>query len=220
MKFFAINGSPRKNCNTAQLLDKSLEGVKSVFEDASTERIDLYDFPFHGCMSCFACKRINGKHYGRCAQKDDLKPILDEIVDADGIILGSPIYFNDVTGNMRCFLERFMFPFTVYSKTETVEHKKMPLADIYTLNASEEISQKTGLRDYQDFFETVLSMIFTKPEHLYSYETYQFRDYSKYVSDAFDEQERKRIRKQRFPEDLKNAFEIGKRVAIRAEQLD
>ena len=39
MKFFAVNGSPRKNCNTAQLLDKSLEGVKSVFSDAETERI-------------------------------------------------------------------------------------------------------------------------------------------------------------------------------------
>ena len=100
MKFFAVNGSPRPKCNTAQLLDKALEGVKSVFPDAEVERINLYDFPFHGCKSCFACKVVNGKHYGKCVQKDDLKPILEEVVESDGIILGSPIYLSDVTGNM------------------------------------------------------------------------------------------------------------------------
>ena len=220
MKFFAVNGSPRPKCNTAQLLDKSLEGVKSVFSDAHVERINLYDFPFHGCRSCFACKRVNGKHYGRCVQNDDLKPILDELVQADGIILGSPIYLSDVTGNMRCFLERFVFPFVAYSKTETVEHKRMPLAYIYTMNASEEISYQVGYHDLHDHFEMGLGRTFGEIEHLYVYETYQFRDYSKYVSDAFDEKERKEIRKNQFPKDLESAFELGRKIAIRAEQHD
>lgn len=220
MKFFAINGSPRKNCNTARLLDKSLDGIKSVFPSAATERIDLYDFPFHGCISCFACKRIGGKHYGKCSQKDDLKPILEKIVEADGIILGSPIYFSDVTGNMRCFLERFMFPFTVYSKIETVEHKKMPMACIYTMNASEELSYQIGYHNLHDHFEMGLSMVFTKPENLYVYETYQFRDYSKYVSDAFDEKHRRQIMETQFPKDLESAFELGKKIAIQAKQHD
>ena len=220
MKFFAINGSPRPYCNTAQLLDKALEGVKSVFPDAETERINLYDFPFHGCRSCFACKKKNGKHYGRCVQKDDFKPILDEIVQADGVILGSPIYFSDVTGNMRCFLERFMFPFVAYSKTEVVEHKKMPIAFIYTMNMSEELSNQIGFHDVHNHFEIGLSMVFTKPEHLFVYETYQFNDYSKYVSDAFDEAERRQIRKTQFPKDLESAFEIGKKIAIQAKQHD
>ena len=167
-----------------------------------------------------ACKIKDGKHYGRCVQKDDLKPILDEIVQADGIILGSPIYLNDVTGNMRCFLERVVFPFVAYSKTETVEHKKMPLAYIYTMNASEEISYQIGYHDLHDHFEMGLERMFSKPEHLYVYETYQFKDYSRYVSDSFDEKERRHIRKTQFPKDLESAFEIGKRIAIRAEQHD
>lgn len=220
MKFFAINGSPRKNCNTAQLLDSALKGIKSVIPDATTERIDLYDFPFHGCRSCFACKRIGGKHYGRCVQKDDLKPILDDVTKADGVVLGSPIYFSDVTGNMRCFEERFMFPFVAYSKTETVDHKKMPLAFIYTMNASEELSHQIGYHDLHDHFEMGMSMVFTKPEHLYVYKTYQFKDYSKYVSDAFDENERRNLRKTQFPKDLESAFELGRKIAIQAEQHD
>ncbi len=136
------------------------------------------------------------------------------------VSLGSPIYFSDVTGNMRCFLERFMFPFLAYSKTETVEHKKMPLACIYTMNASEEISYQIGYHDIYDNYEFGLSMVFTKPEHLYVYETYQFKDYSKYVSDSFDEKERRHIRETQFPKDLENAYELGRKIAIQAEQHD
>lgn len=218
MKFFAINGSPRPKCNTAMLLDKSLEGVKSIFPDAETQRIDLYDLDFKGCRSCFACKKINGRHYGRCVSRDDLKPVLDEVVQSDGVILGSPIYFSDVTGVMRCFLERFMFPFVAYSKKETVEHKKMPIGYIYTMNASKEVSHQIDYHKIHDHFEMGIGMVFEKPQHLYVYETYQFRDYSKYVSDAFDEAERRQIRENQFPKDLKSAFELGRNIAIQAEQ--
>ena len=123
MKFFAINGSPRKACNTAKLLDESLKGIKSILTKAEVKRIDLYDIPFNGCKSCFACKKINGHHYGKCVYNDEFKPILNEIVKADGIILGSPVYFSDVTGNMRCFLERFQFPFFAYSSSTSFVSK-------------------------------------------------------------------------------------------------
>ena len=213
MKFFAINGSPRKTCNTAKLLDKSLDGIKSVLHEAEVKRIDLYDIPFNGCKSCFACKKVNGRHYGRCVYNDDFKPILNEIVQADGIILGSPVYFGDLTGNMRCFLERFMFPFLAYSKTETVDHKRMPLACIYTMNVSKEMSIDVGYHDRFDAYESSLEMIFTKPEHLYVHETYQFSDYNRYVSDVFDESERRHIRKTQFPKDLESAFELDRNIA-------
>ena len=55
MKFFAINGSHRKDGNTAQLLEKALEGIQSVCSDAEIESVNLYDIPFNGCKSCFAC---------------------------------------------------------------------------------------------------------------------------------------------------------------------
>ena len=108
MKFFAINGSHRKDGNTAQLLEKALEGIKSVCSDAEIESVNLYDVPFNGCKSCFACKKINGRHYGKCVYKDDFKPILEEIVRADGVILGSPVYFGDVSGVMRMVIHRYM----------------------------------------------------------------------------------------------------------------
>ena len=67
MKYYAINGSPRKKNNTATVLAKALEGVVAAQPDAQTEMLHLYDYTYKGCISCFECKRIGGKSYGKCA---------------------------------------------------------------------------------------------------------------------------------------------------------
>lgn len=64
MKLFAINGSPRKNGNTVTLLDQALKGAQS--QGVQTQRIDLYDLNYKGCVSCFYCKRKDRPH-GDCA---------------------------------------------------------------------------------------------------------------------------------------------------------
>ena len=73
MTYYLINGSPRKNFNTAQLLDKAAEGIKNIKEDAKIEIIDLYQLNYKGCMSCFNCKMIDGPFYKQCPINDDLK---------------------------------------------------------------------------------------------------------------------------------------------------
>lgn len=96
MKVYAINGSPRKNKNTATLLQKALDGVKEAAKDKEieTEIINLYDYNYTGCKSCFACKRLEGKSYGKCAVKDDIQEVLEKVSQADGIIFGiSSIFF-------------------------------------------------------------------------------------------------------------------------------
>ena len=112
MKVIAINGSPRKNWNTATLLEHALKGAASA--GAETKMVHLYDLNYKGCTSCFACKLKGGESFGRCAVKDDLAPVLNEINEAGALILGSPIYFGDVTGEMRSFLERLFFPKPIY----------------------------------------------------------------------------------------------------------
>lgn len=213
MTFFAVNGSARKDGNTAELLNESLKGIKSVISNAEVETINLYDIPFNGCKSCFACKKINGRHYGKCVYKDDFKPILEKVVYADGIILGSPVYFGDVSGNMRSFLERFIFPFFVYDKQGTsLAPKRMPLGCIYTMNVTKEAACEM---EYEHFFsknEAVLENIFSKPLNLYSYDTYQF-DYSKYKMEIFTEKHKAQVRREQFPKDLEAAFNMGVEIA-------
>lgn len=112
MKIIAFNGSPRKEWNTATLLKKALEGAES--QGAETELIHLYDLNFKGCTSCFSCKTGSEKSHG-CAINDDLTPFLKKIEETDAIILGTPIYFMNITGEMGSFMERLMYPYFNFS---------------------------------------------------------------------------------------------------------
>ncbi|WML37642.1 flavodoxin family protein [Clostridium sp. OS1-26] len=211
MKVLAINGSPRKDKNTAILLNKALEG--SASQGAETEIIHLYDQNYKGCVSCFACKLKNGKSYGKCALKDDLTPILEKAANADAIILGSPIYFASVTGAMRSFLERFMFQYLVYDADySSLFGKKISTGFIYTMNVTNERMKDLGYE--QDFksSEMVMKRLFGSSESLIVNDTYQFDDYSKYVVTAFDEKEKAKVRKEQFPKDCQKAFDMGVRL--------
>lgn len=212
MKVFAINGSPRKNKNTATLLQKALDGVKEAAKDKEieTEIINLYDFNYTGCKSCFACKRLEGKSYGKCVLKDDIQDVLEKLSQADGIIFGSPIYFGTITGQLQSFLERLLFPNLVYDANySSIAPKKMPTAFIYAMNAPEEFMDKVGYLSTFSKIESTLEHILSKPLVMYSNNTYQFDDYSKYKSDAFSEEAKAEHRKIQFPLDCQKAFELG-----------
>ena len=212
-KVYAINGSPRKNKNTATLLDKVLEGVKDAFETGmvETERINLYDLQFTGCKSCFACKLKDGVSYGKCAIKDDLQPVLEKLCDADAVIFGSPIYFGTITGQLHAFYERLLYPYTTYKKGyPTLVTNKMRTACIYTMNVTEEWMMNLGYRQNVRLFESLLENFFSKPETLFAFNTYRFNDYSKYVCEIFSADEKAAYRDEHFPEDCRKAYELGR----------
>ena len=85
------------------LIKKALDGVKESVKgkEIETEIINLYDLNYTGCISCFACKRLEGKSYGKCAVKDDIQEVLEKVSQADGIIFGSPIYHGNITGQLQ-----------------------------------------------------------------------------------------------------------------------
>jgi multimeric flavodoxin WrbA len=212
MKIMAFNGSPRKKWNTATLLKKALEGASSL--GAETKLVNLYDLNFKGCISCFACKTKDGKSYGRCAVKDDLTPLLKEILDVQCIILGSPFYFGTVTGQMRSFMERLFFPFYSYTDPpESLFSRIIPTGFIYTLGATEEMAKELGFDHHIRLNEMFLERIFGVSESLCSYDTYQFEDYSKMFAPRFDPEKKARRRREVFPVDCDKAFEMGVRLA-------
>ncbi|AJA48815.1 NADPH-dependent FMN reductase RutF [Clostridium pasteurianum DSM 525 = ATCC 6013] len=208
MKIIGINGSPRKNKNTAILLKKALEGAESC--GAETDFIHLYDFEYKGCISCFACKLINGKSYGKCAFKDGLTPVLEKISDADAIILASPIYFESVTGNMRSFMERLLFPYQTYTDGyKSIFGRKIPTGFIYTMNVTVEQMNELGYAQGLKFSEMDLKRVFGYFESLVVNDTYQFDDYSKYVVTVFDGAKKAKVREKEFPVYCKKAYDLG-----------
>ena len=211
MKAIAFNGSPRKKWNTATLLEKALQGASS--QGAKTDLIHLYDLNYKGCISCFACKTKNGKSYGRCAVKDDLTPILKTVLDAQSLIFGSPIYLGTVTGQMRSFMERLLFPFSPYSDPPgSLFPRKISTGFIYTLGATEEMAKERGFDHHISLNGMILERIFGASESLCSYDTYQFEDYSKVFAPRFDPDKKAQWRREVFPLDCTKAFEMGVRL--------
>jgi len=212
-KVIAINGSPRKDMNTAVLLKKTLEGASSA--GAETEFVNLYDLNYKGCTSCYACKLKGGKSYGKCAYRDELTPLLEKIVQADALIVGSPIYFGAASGETRSFAERLLFPYVRYTvKDRSIAPKKLKTALIYTLGQTEEKSKEFGYSYIFDWDKHYYSMIFGEAETLCCYDTYQFKDYSKYVVECYSSVEQKKERRANvFPQDCQKAYELGVRMA-------
>lgn len=100
MKVIAFNGSPRKNANTATLIDAVLRGAEN--KGAETKVVNLNELNMKGCQGCDACK----KQLGTCVQKDDLSPLLREMKGYDAIVLGTPIYWYHVSSQFKAFIDR------------------------------------------------------------------------------------------------------------------
>jgi len=212
MKVIAFNGSPRKTCNTATLLNEALEGA--VSQGAETELIHLYDLNYKGCISCFACKIKGSKSYGRCPIPDDLAAIFKKVEEADAVILGSPIYWGRVTGEMAAFMDRLLFQYVEYSDSHrSFFPKKINTGFIYAMNATEEMLKTYGMDKHIEFNEFAMRMAFGATESLLSFDTYQFKDYSKVVATAFDVEAKAKRREEVFPDDCKKAFDMGVRFA-------
>ena len=213
MKMIVINGSPRKQWNTARLLEKVVEGAQSVGMDAKL--VHIYDFDFKGCVSCFACKRVGGTSYGRCIVRDSLTSLLDEIHDVDALVLGSPLYLMSETGEMRSFMERLCFPYVCYSNPPTTLFpRQIRNAFIYTMNAGEELAEHMGVADHVKKTKFFMEMVFGSCEVQICYDTLQYDDYEAHGNVLFDGVAKKRRREKTFPKDLEQAFELGKRMSL------
>ncbi|MGZ4864740.1 MAG: flavodoxin family protein [Halobacteriota archaeon] len=100
MKILGINGSPRgSNSRTLKLVNAVLDGAKA--SGAETELIDIGAMDIQYCTGCQVCYAE-----GECIQEDDLSELWAKMVRADGIVLGSPVYINGVTAQLKTVIDR------------------------------------------------------------------------------------------------------------------
>lgn len=209
-KIIIIDGGPRKTFNTASMLQKIAEGASSVSNQIEVKAIRLYDLQYRGCLSCMACK-LKGKASHICKFKDALTPILEEIAQADGLVMGSPIYFSEVTAQLRALLERLIFPWLSYEDFSLTPPKKMPVLLTYTMNANPE--QAKVICQMMGIMENCLERAYGDVEHVDAYNTYQVKNYDRYELAAFPEPMKRQYREEHWEQDLQKAFEAGKRIA-------
>ncbi len=206
-KIIIIDGGPRHNMNTAKMLQSFVGGAKSVGSDVEVKIVRLYDFDYKGCMSCLACK-LKGKASNVCRFKDALTPVLEEIAQADGLVLGSPIYFGDVTGQMRSFLERLASPWLSYNDYSMTAPKRIPVLLIETMNGTPERNNSNGFGS----MEWCITSVFGEPMRIVAYNTTQVAKYDSYELGGFSEEAKHAWRDEYWAEDLRKAFEAGRQM--------
>ena len=102
MKVVAFNGSARKDGNTAILINHVLAELKR--QGIETELVQLAGKSIHGCIACFKCATNKDQ---RCSVKIDMvNECIEKMLNAQGILLGSPTYFADITGEMKALIDR------------------------------------------------------------------------------------------------------------------
>ena len=209
MKTIFLNGSPRKNWNTALMLKEAQKGAESV--GAETEYIDLFDLTYTGCRSCMACKR-KGAERCHCFWKDDLSPVIDRIYDADALIIGSPIYLGDITSQVHGLIERLHFCALSYDNYSNYFTGKVDVGIILTMNAPKtfyNLAYRKKAKEVAQSFKALNGSV----EVYACCDTLQVTDYSKYNMAIFNEEHKKEMRAKQFPQDLEKAFQMGRRLS-------
>ncbi|WP_421077754.1 flavodoxin family protein [Methanothermococcus sp. Ax23] len=136
MKIIGICGSPR-NGNTSFLIKEALKSAEE--EGAETEFISLSDKELNPCIACEVCKQE-----GECVIMDDINEILEKMKEADGIIIGSPVYFGGVSAQTKMLFDR--------SRPCRIGFKlKNKIGGAISVGASRNGGQETTIRQIHDF---------------------------------------------------------------------
>lgn len=103
-KIILINGSPNKNGSTKRALE---EVVKGLDQGITSEIIDLSGLHVKDCIGCYACKQ--NQNVAKCAIDDIVNELIDKMREAQGLIVGSPVFFAGPTGNLLSLLHRLFY---------------------------------------------------------------------------------------------------------------
>lgn len=102
MKILVLNGSPRPKGSTAEMVAVFKEAAEHAGQSVAV--VDVCRLDIKGCMACEYC---HGKGQGNCIQKDDMQQIYDLLKDTEMLVLAAPIYYHNISGQLKCVIDRF-----------------------------------------------------------------------------------------------------------------
>lgn len=134
-KVLILSSSPRKNGNSDTLCNKIFEGA--VDSGHSVEKIFFKEKNINYCTGCGFC---NTNNYSECSQKDDMTEILEKMKDADVIVMGTPVYFFAMCGQMKTLIDRCCAMYT-----------KIKNKDFYFIMTAAENNKNLLIRTLEEF---------------------------------------------------------------------
>jgi multimeric flavodoxin WrbA len=119
MKVLAIAASPRRNANSETLLDRALAGMKG--KNTKIKKIVLAQLHINPCHGCLACHKT-----GECVIEDDMQPLYENLLEADILLVASPIYFMGLPCQLKCVIDRCQVLWArkhILKKSQVTSHK-------------------------------------------------------------------------------------------------
>jgi len=152
MNVLALQGSPRREGNTASLLGSFLDGLRASGEQAIQE-VTLHGQNIAPCRNCDACRRMEDRY---CVIEDNMQALFSPFIEADMVVLASPIYWWNVSAQLKLFIDR-LYGLDAETHPEFFRGKKLVLILTYysedpnsgaeiTLSMFREIGEYTGMR--------------------------------------------------------------------------
>ena len=160
-KIIVLQGSPRKKGNSIMLAEQIVKGAESV--GASVEKIYLHDQNISPCQACYACQRPDSIG---CAIDDEMQPIYKKLIDADGWIIASPVYWFTMSAQTKLFMDR-CFALPAYKK-DAFAGKRIAIAMSYGDTDAFNSGCVNALRSFQDAIRyagaTLVGMVYGSAE--------------------------------------------------------
>lgn len=195
MKTIVINADPKIKQEVGKLLKSAGKGAESV--GSEVEYFDLYKMDIKGCMLCSICKKKNKESF-KCYWRDDLSQIIEKILNADTLLIGSQIFFNEPTSHYRALVERLIYCIVSYDRNYYYKGK-VNVGIFYSVISPKEHFEKS-VRPYLKSTEDLFKMLNGEVKVYASYKGLRSqRETDKQIKEKMQE----------FDMDLEKAFEIG-----------
>ena len=212
MKIIALNGSARKNWNDGQMLEQFIQGIHSVDDGIEVKRVDVFDLNYKGCRGCLGCQLKTVSEIG-CVVKDGAYDLLKKIRVADGLVYATPIYFMEISAQLRALFERLFYPGFGAPAPEG-----LTVSAIYTMNQPQEVMEKL-FRHPIDVMRRYFRELFrAEVDEVFAFQTLQWKNSELYRFSEEFYRERLSLHEQQWDKDLQNAFAAGVRLANRVMQ--
>jgi multimeric flavodoxin WrbA len=104
MKIIAINGSPRKSGNTAFAMQTVIRELEKA--GIEVEMIQIGHQTIRGCLACGTCAKAQNQ---KCITDDMVNEVIPKVIESDGLLIGSPVYWSGINGTMKSFLDRLFY---------------------------------------------------------------------------------------------------------------
>ena len=140
-KVLILSGSPRKNGNSDILCDEFMKGAKE--SGNVVEKIRVATKKIAPCLGCYYCS----SHGGKCVQKDDMAEVLQKMIDADVLVLASPVYFYSIDAQLKAVIDRTV--------ARWIEVKNKELYYIVTMADTSDSSADTTLACFRGYADCV-----------------------------------------------------------------